>query len=264
MSINKPYHRTYRRIIEAFNSGYSDWAYIIDRDYSIEPEHYTRAFSIIQQDITKMFEYIEPSDINETTYSYRIHELLMRICIEIEANFKAIFRENIFTPVYKSGSNMGKNRTEENWNINDFKLINKTHHLDEYSVEIPIWKGKNNIRKPFIDWKTNNPLKWYQSYNNSKHDRITRFQEANFENLINAYCGLFVILSSQFRTENFSPGETLMSFGGNGYYKGQFGIGGFLIVNFPNNWDLNELYEFNWSELEKEEVRFQKFNYNEL
>jgi hypothetical protein len=263
MSQNKPYHRTYRKIKEGENSGYSDWAYILDKEYSNEPEHYTRAFSIIQQDIMKVFEFIEPSGVNNKVYSFRIHELLMRTCIEIEANFKAILRENIYSPVYKKGPNKGKARTEDSWNINDFKIVNKTHHLDNYSIEIPIWKGDNKIRKPFIDWKNDKPLKWYQSYNNSKHDRINKFQEANFENLMDAFCGLFALLSSQFRTEDFFPGESLMSFGSNGYYKGSFGIGGFLMVNFPKNWSEDELYEFNWSDLGKESVKFQKINYNE-
>lgn len=264
MSLNKPFHRTYRKIKEGFNSGFIDWAYIVDHEYSIEPEHYTRAFSIIQQDIFKTFEYIEPADKNETTYSFRIHELFMRVCIEIEANFKAILRENIFTPVFKKGTNKGKQRSEEYWNINDFKVINKTHHLDEYSVEIPIWKGQNKIRRPFYDWKDDKSLKWYQAFNNSKHDRVNKFQEANFKNLMDAFSGLFVLLSAQFRTEDFNPGNTLLSVGSDGYYKGNFGIGGFLMVNFPNDWNEDELYEFNWSELKNEKVKFQKINFNEI
>lgn len=55
-----------------------------------------------------------------------------------------------------------------------------------------------------------------------------------------------------------------MSFNSDGYYNGHFGIGGFLMVIFPNNWKEDEMYEFNWSDLKKEEVRFQKINYNEI
>ena len=67
-----------------------------DHNYSDHPEHYTRAFAILQKDIIGLFEYIEPSDINLVTYSFRIHELLVRTCIEVEANFKAILREKYF------------------------------------------------------------------------------------------------------------------------------------------------------------------------
>ncbi len=80
------------------NSGYSRWAYIKDKDYANDPAQYIRAFSIIQTDLERLFEYVEPSPESLLSYSYRIHELIMRICIEIEANFKAILSENIYTP----------------------------------------------------------------------------------------------------------------------------------------------------------------------
>lgn len=260
MSFIKPFHRNYRPVKKGQNSGYSDWAYIVDHNYSQNPEYYTRAFSIIQQDIIKLFEFIEPADINNSTYSFRIHELLTRICIEIEANFKAILRENIFNPVDK----YGKPKNEKNWNINDFKIVNKTHHLDNYSIQLPFWKGKTNIRKPFSEWKNNNGLKWYQAYNESKHDRVHNFDKANFENLIDAYAGLCTILSSQFRGEEFKPGGKSLGVNTDCYFGGGFGLGGFLIVDFPDDWKDEELYDFDWSKLKTQTVRFQKIDYDKL
>ena len=55
MSFDKPFHRNYRPVKDGHNSGYSDWAYIVDHNYSQNPEYYTRAFSIIQEDIIKLF-----------------------------------------------------------------------------------------------------------------------------------------------------------------------------------------------------------------
>lgn len=262
MSITKPFHRNYRKIKEGPNSGYSSWAYIVDHDYAEHPEHYTRAFSYIQQDILSLFESIEPSDINCPTYSFRIHSLLMRTCIEVEANFKAILKENIYNPIIKNGANAGQPRLDHTWNIKDFKIINKTHHLDEYKIELPFWAGPGKERQPFKEWKTTDSLPWYKAYNECKHDRLKNFPKANLGNLIDAYCGLFVLLSAQFRTESFSPGDISLGAGAIGYYKGNFGIGGFLMVTFPENWDENEIYDFNWSDLSKEAVRFQKFNYD--
>ena len=264
MSFNKPFHRNYRKIKEGHNSGYSSWAYIVDHNYSQNPEYYTRAFSIIQEDILKLFEYVEPSDINNTTYSFRIHELLMRTCIEVEANFKAILRENIFTPVYKNGPKKGVLRLEKEWNVNDFKIVNKTHHLDDYSIELPFWKGHDKIRKPFEQWKTNQTLVWYDSYNQSKHNRVNNFEQANLKHLIDAFSGLCVLLSSQFRTEDFKPGSRSLEVNTDGYYGGGFGLGNFLIVDFPDDWKDDELYEFDWTKLKDETERFSKINYNNL
>jgi hypothetical protein len=264
MSINKPFHRNYRKVKEGSNSGYSSWAYIVDSDYAQRPEHYTRAFSIIQEDIVNLFEFIEPADINGTAYSLRIHSILMRVCIELEANFKAILRENIYNPKIKTGPKAGQARLEHSWTIKDFQIVNKTHHLDEYKVELPFWTGIGKNRQPYKDWKNKDSFSWYKAYNECKHDRLNNFPKANFENLIDAYCGLFVLLSAQFRTESFSPGSIGIGAGAIGYYKGEFGIGGFLMVSFPENWSDEEIYDFNWSALAKEDTRFQKIDYDLL
>lgn len=264
MSYKKPFHRNYRPVVSGPNSGYSDWAYIVDREYSTSPEHFTRAFGIIQEDILKLFEFIEPADANLSTYSFRIHELFMRICIEIETNFKAILRENTYNPIFKSGKKQGEIRPENLWNIKDFQLVNKTHHLDNYGVEFPFWKGSQNTKSPFLAWSTNAPITWYQSYNMCKHDRINNFHLANFNNLMEAYAGLFVILSSQFRTESFSTGTTSLGVNIDSYYSGNFGLGGFLMINFPKNWSEEEKYGFDWSELKERQDRFDKFNYDAL
>lgn len=268
MSFNKPFHRNYRPVKKTNpQAGYSDWAYIIDREYSKNPEHYTRAFQIIQEDILKLFQFIEPSDINEQTYSYRIHELLLRICIEIEANFKAILKENIYTPKFKGGKRDGELRHDKDWNINDFKIINKTHHLDDYSIEMPFWKGSQNIRRPFDSWKNNGELVWYQAYNKSKHDRLDSFEHANFKNLIDSFSGLCILLSSQFRHVDFQPGPDYLeshgySYFGDGY--GGFGIGKYLMIDYPDNWNDDEKYDFDWTILKNESERFSKIDYNNI
>jgi hypothetical protein len=96
VTLAKPFHRNYRGIKEGPNSGYSGWAYIHDRDYAKNAEHYVRACTLIQNDLQMIFEYLEPSDECRPAYSYRIHALLVRTCIEVEANFKAILEENTF------------------------------------------------------------------------------------------------------------------------------------------------------------------------
>jgi len=112
MSHTKPFHRNFRGFVVGSNSGYSQWAYVVDRAYAEAPEHYVRAFMIIQNDLQKLFEYVEPADENLGTYSYRIHELFMRSCIELEANFKAILRENIFGSVVGNGQGKVGKRLE--------------------------------------------------------------------------------------------------------------------------------------------------------
>jgi hypothetical protein len=251
--INKPFHRNYRVIKPDSNSGYSDWAYIVDHEYAQMPEHYTRAFLMIQEDLQRLFEYVEPCDQNMNTHSFRIYELFVRTCIEIEANFKAILRENIYS------------RSENAWNIKDYQLINATHHLDDYFVTVPIWSGENKIFQPFREWKVpNTPLSWYQDYNKCKHDRQQNFQKATFGNLLSAVTGLLVLLSSQFKDNSFSPGGMSLGVKTDSYYEGDFGLGEFFIVEYPKNWSEEEMYDFNWSNLKKDSNRFQKIDYDEI
>jgi hypothetical protein len=260
MPISKPYHRNYRNLIVGPNAGYSGWAYIVDRDYASAPEHYVRAFLLIQSDLQRLFEFIEPADLNLDAFSFRIHELFMRSCIEVEANFKAILKENIFNPIGRSGSP----RLEKNWNIHDYKKVNVTHHLATYKAHIPIWDGSASIFEPFKEWAAGQGLSWYQAYNNSKHDRRNKFKEANLRNLLNVVTGLLILLSSQFGVEDFSPGSRSLAVNTDSYYSTTPAMGGFFHIEFPNDWTDAEKYDFDWSSLKRQPDRFQKIDYDSI
>lgn len=256
MSIDKPFHRNVRAMVDGPNAGYSCWAYIIDKDYSQNPTHYIRAFMMLQDDLQEVFEFVEPSDTNMKTHSFRIHELLMRTCIEIEANFRAILKENIYTPI----SN-GKPRKETSWNIRDFQKVNVSHRLSSYKVQYPVWDGEHCLFEPFKAWRTGNSLPWYQAYNASKHDRHDNFKQASFENLLNAFAALQILISAQFKTESFAATRSL-GVAGDTYHSLCSGIGGYLLIDFPSDWPEDQKYSFDWFSLKEEAVRFQKFDYN--
>ncbi len=260
MSHSKPFHRNHRGFVKSESSGYSQWAYILDRSYSDSPEHYVRAFLLIQSDLQRIFEFIEPSDGNVNTYSYRIHELFMRTCIEIEANFKAILKENIYNPTDRNGDPL----PEKKWNIHNYRKVNKTHHLSAYKVYVPIWDGTHSIFEPFKQWATTTDLSWYQAHNESKHDRKIEFKKANFGNLLNSVAGLLILLSSQFSTHAFESGNTLLSVNTDSYYSTKPALGGFFHIEFPDDWREDEKYDFDWKELKRQPDRFQKIDYDKI
>jgi|WetSurMetagenome_2_1015567.scaffolds.fasta_scaffold05563_2 hypothetical protein len=254
MGISKPYHRNYRAFVQGtLNWEYSQWAYIVDHGYATAPMYYTRIFLFLQKDIQQLFEFVEPSDTNLSTYSYRIHQLFIRTCIEIEANFKAIFKDNKYS------------KPENKWTINDYKKINKTHHLDAYEATFPLWDGDKKCFTPFKSWaEEHGTLQWYKDYNLTKHNRQGERKLANMNNLLNAFSALFILLSSQFKNETFDTGDCLLSCGtSDTYYKDcEFGIGEYLLIKYPNNWEEDEKYDFNWADLKKESDKFQKFDYD--
>jgi hypothetical protein len=150
---------------------------------------YMRGFLLLQKDLEHLFEFIEPSDQNLQCYSFRIHELLLRACVEVEANCKAILEENGYRKV-------------GNWNMNDYQKVNVSHHLSSFVVQLPVWHGCKKIRAPFEAWASGKPLPWYHAYNKTKHDRHTGFSKATLDQLVDAICGLVSVISANFQWRN--------------------------------------------------------------
>lgn len=228
--------------------------YLLHKHYATDPRHYVRAFLLLQEDVLDLFSYVEPSDKNLETYSHRIQQLLMRACVEVEANLTAIFLDN----KYKAA--------QDNLTMQQYCLIDISHRLSSYEIRVPTWQGSKGVRTPFHGWNQGEPLPWYQAYNKSKHNRHENFKLATFEALIDAFCGLNALLSAQFHDEDYSPGGKTLGLSGACYtYDGDDGmepaIGGLLRVRFPADWLHEQRYEFDWQELSALEDPFQNFDY---
>ena len=264
MPIKYPYKRTCRQFVDGTYNDSGKWHYIHDKNFAESPEHYVRAFDLIQKDLLHLFNYIEPSDKNLETYSFRIYELFFRTCVEIEANFKAILRENDY------------GKREDRLNISDYKRVNLTHRLSSYSVFIPYWKGNHDNIRPFecfplreddIKSSKSTPA-WYCAFTKVKHNRLQYFEEANLLNLVGSVCALVALLSSQFCREDFSPGNTLVSCGGPNDGM-ESAIGGYFRVKFPNDWPEEERYDFEYDSVQKPDWKilrlfeYSDFNYKE-
>ncbi len=213
----------------------------------MDPQHYVRAFLLIQKDVLELFDYVEPAEQNLQTYSYRIHELLLRACVEVEANCKAILLEN----GYKKQGDL---------RMSDYIKIEKSHRLSEYKVRVPIWNGSSGTRTPFSAWAENGSLSWYQAYNATKHDRHAEFKSATFENMIDAVCGHLAILSAQFRDHDYSPQSGAILWDGSSDGMSD-AIGAFFRVEFPQSWSSAERYHFDWQTLRQEADPFQEYDY---
>ena len=140
MAITRPYRRTCRPFRNSEYATDGRWRYIEHPKFAQTPEHYVRAFLLLLKDLRELFDYVEPADTNLKCYSYRIHALLLRACIEVEANCKAILRENRYR------------KDARWWTMADYTKINKTHRLASYRVKVPHRTGIENIRTPFAAW----------------------------------------------------------------------------------------------------------------
>jgi len=250
MSVIKPFIRTYRPFIEDINS---NPIYITHEGYADSPKHYIRAYLLLQKDFLNLLDYIEPSYTNLNTYSFRIHELLSRVCIEIEANFKAILIENGY-------------RKRSNLNMNDYKKINRSHKLSEYRVKFPVWDGDKSIRSPFSSWEENESPTWWEAYNNSKHNRQSKFKEASFVNLTDAIAALTIVISSQFWIYEFYKNQPEHIISDDSYEVDDFNetTGDYFRIKYPQKWTKEDLYDFDWSKLKKVSDPFQEYDYNSI
>lgn len=243
--MTRPYRRTCRQFTDGRYSEGGRWEYVLHPRYSASPEHYIRAFLLIQKDLHEVFDFIEPADANLTCYSYRTHEILLRACIEVEANCKAILKEN----GYQRGGD---------WDMRDYRKIQLSHRLASYRVRVPVWRGSKCVRQPFAAWSTGGGLPWYQGYNATKHDRHNAFEQATFEHAVDAVCGLVAILSAQFLTHDFGPGDSLLALEGPNDGT-ESAIGGHFRIAFPADWPMADRYEFDWQELKDAADPFQQF-----
>lgn len=141
---------------------------------------------LIIRDLYELFNYVEPNDVNLRTYSHRLYELLLRTATEFDANCKGVLDANGY--VKPGGANL---------NITDYFKLEAVCHLSGYKVSFERWP--NHVFKPFEAWSAGTfaPLPWYQGYNHVKHNRFAHFNEANFENVMNAIAGLLCILHAQ-------------------------------------------------------------------
>jgi hypothetical protein len=261
MPIDRPLKRTIRRFTDGSYSNSGNWKYLLHPMYVKNPQHYIRSFLLIQEDLQKLFKYVEPSDQNKDTISLKIHELLVRTCIEIEANFTAILLEN----EYSNTENMNMKK--------DYCLIDYSHKLSSYRIKLPIWMGQHHTRVPFKKWKNKNienwhVLSWYQTYNKSKHERYSSYSKAKFEVLIDAVCGLVALLSAQFLDESYSPASKSQGISGNYSYdydpKLKTAIGGYFRVQYPDDWENDDLYDFKWCEIEQLDNIFNSIDYDQI
>lgn len=248
MPVDHPFRRTVRQfVIGEYDGSGRLQCYLLDPRYRGDgAEHYIRSLALLQDDLFALFDYVEPADENRACYSFRIHSLLLRTCVELEANCKAILLANEYA-------------AKGDWSMRDYMKIEGSHRLSSYQVRIPQWSGAHKTRAPFQAWKQGGELSWYQAYNATKHDRYKAFKQANLDHLVDAFCGLLVVLSAQFHTHEFSSLVTFARRNPNDFVNA---IGRKLLVRFPSDWPDADKYEFfDWGVLEQEKDPFRNFPY---
>ncbi len=143
--------------------------------------------------------------------------------------------------------------------IGDYKKIDKSHYLSQYEVQIPNWIGNLSPLTPFSSWASGNSLAWYQTYNQTKHDRHKNFEKAQFGSLIEAVCGLAALIASQFWKCDFASSGTCLEISSCSQNDGfESSIGGFFRIKYPSLIEPSKQYNFDYEDIDFTKDIFQK------
>jgi hypothetical protein len=246
--------RPYKRIARPFNTpdghyigGVIDGCYLVDNDYAPDRTSAIRAYHAIEADLRRIFDYIEPHDDNLCTYSTRLYEIFLRAATEFESNCKAILEANGYA---RAGD----------WNMNDYKKIEKATLLSSYKVKLSIWSGGPKVLQPFAPWANGQPLSWYQDYNAVKHHRSIQFKKASLKNILESVSALFALLFAQFNIQAFSAHELVGMHHENDSWLSHHNT--LLSVHLPDRWSEAQCYGFRNEDLPLLNPKFDKFNFS--
>jgi hypothetical protein len=159
---------------------------------------YLNYYLLLEKNLEDIFKYIEPDKVNFKAYSLENAKLLLLIGSEVDILMKEIL---------PSGGNMDQYRAET-LRSPDYgaKFYRKKVFIEKYGLE---------AKSPWINFRNNKNPDWWRAYNNVKHDRFNNFKDANLQNVINALCGLFVIVCFYVSDDKNILGVYYDKFGGN-------------------------------------------------
>lgn len=254
MAVNRPYYRIVRPSVPVIY-------YVHDNRYAQDMLQLRRSYFMLEEKLKEILNYIEPDEHNLNVFSMELYSLLLRACTEVELNCKLILQANDYN-------------TNHNYSMRDYKKIESSSLLSKYKVYIDNWRSikddtiiySKKELVPFESFGFSEPKSpsWYHDYNLVKHNREKHMHVATLKNCLNAVAGVLVLLYSQF-------GALIIHQSSKFYVvDGEWDINpessSMFFVKQPKVSDFNqdELYEFNWDMLQKENEPFGKFCFNDL
>lgn len=148
-----------------------------------------RAYQNIQSSLDNLFNFIEPVEINLTTYGHKIRELLILACTEVEYLLLKTLTENGY-------------QEKSRYSTWDYIKCRDVLKLNKYETKL-IQYSDLKVFAPFKDWsnekgKTTESIPWYDAYNRVKHNRNDNISHANLEHLLDAISAIHILLESQY------------------------------------------------------------------
>ena len=257
MGLSKPYYRIVRPKSDVT-------AFVTDPRYATDRLQLSRAYMNIENELRRAFEYIEPDDKNNRTFSFALYSLLLRACTEVELNCKLILQANGATPGGK----------RKHFTMEDYIRLENSSKLSKYIATFPNWRHNHPTLEytskdfcPFANFDISiaKAPDWYSDYNKVKHHREENLEKANIENCMNAISGILILLYSQFGAQCIdtygNPGGKIFFSEDTIDYDFAFSANTLFIIKPPkeSEWSAGELYQFDWNKIKGDSNPFDKF-----
>ncbi|MEQ8924340.1 MAG: hypothetical protein RLO81_00930 [Fulvivirga sp.] len=146
------------------------------------------AVELLFERLLDVFKYVEPQKSNLDVFGFKIRELLLLSCMEVESSFKAILRAHSYS------------KEADRLSTKDYiKLLNPLK-LDHYKIQL-IHYPEIEVVSPFSLWdkkKESKSLPWYNAYNMTKHNREEHLCYAKLSFAIESVCAAVILLCAQF------------------------------------------------------------------
>lgn len=142
-------------------------------------------FLAIESDLAKTTRFVEFHKDNFKTYSVEFARILLSASSEVDVLFKELC--SIIDP--------NKNYYGRKITIKDYRECITSRYPKFHAIEVLI-PQYDLTRKPWKEWPRNSGVNpsWWDSYNNVKHHRNTKYNEANLENAIDSVAALFALV----------------------------------------------------------------------
>lgn len=136
-------------------------------------------FLTIEEDISHLSRWIEPTEANFECYSLEVARLLMVTAAEVDVLSKLVCRK--INPASKATSiNLYQNEIQAEFP----QIHNATVSIPKFALTLKPWDSWSLVRTP--------PF-WWQDYNKVKHHRSEHFHRATLKNLLNAVAALLLL-----------------------------------------------------------------------
>jgi hypothetical protein len=146
--------------------------------------------AVLSRALDELCQTVHPEGQNLEVYGHDIRNLLILACTEVEAQWRGVLQAN--------------GVVLERPNTADYVRLCKPMRLTEYAVSLAAFPWLEPLA-PFRVWDARgNPTKdlaWYQAYNDTKHDRDGRFDQATLRHALDAVCALVIMTVAQYGRE---------------------------------------------------------------